>query len=369
MLGKKGEIEQIHPILGIGREIVVSYMRESAVTNGHSPIKVGNRGRQKTTAKMAMLTVARSPLSRHGNVVESMASVGTALSLISGMEYATQYLAGKKQYAVNAQDQTSSARNGEFRKVAASPNERVASFIDHKLPSVMPNHLTCLGELLVVGSAAMTLCKPETKWAIPLAIGPYTLGGLIDGIDGNLARIKGQANLEGMLKDVHADKRQEIFTASVNSLLASRRGNRVAAAQYAVAAMTASLPALFRAAAESKGHIVSEDSSGSRVVRGIEGGVGLGLNTNSGISNVVSGLMSVGNVLTATQRADVSLRGPASPHFRGTNDDPTFRRHAVARRNTLIRTALGGIVAGVGLLVYEHRFNSRDRTEPPKVLQ
>lgn len=157
-----------------------------------------------------------------------------------------------------------------------------------------------------------------------------------------------------MLKDVRADKRQEIYTAAVNSLLASRRNNRVAASQYAVSAMTSSLPALFRASAEAKGYIVSEDASGSRVARGIEGGVGLGLNGFDGISNTVSALMAVGNILTAAQRAEVARKGSASPHYRGRNNDPEFQAQALARRNALVRMAAGGMAVGAGLLLKEH---------------
>lgn len=357
-LALNGEISSIHPMVSLGREVAVQFMRHSADANGHPPIVVGDRGRQKTTLKMMMLTAARSPLSQHADLIESMASFGSALSLISGAEYAQQWFAGKN---ATARENSSSARNGVARRATASPNGWVVDKIHRKLPGVTPDHLTLLGEGLVEVSLIAAYLKP--KWGVALAIGPYTLGGIIDGWDGNLARLKGITGLKGMLKDVRADKRQEIATAITNSLLASKHDNPVAASQFAVAAMTAALPAYFRAAAEAKGYIVSEDASGSRLVRGIEGGVGLGFNDNPGVSNTISALMVAGNVITSAQRADVVMRGQDSPHCRGTNNDRKFRAEAAARRDALLPIALAGMALGSGLLVKERIKAARSKPE------
>jgi phosphatidylglycerophosphate synthase len=340
-LAVNDEISPIHPLLSIGREATVNTLRKYAEKSGRT-IPVGNRGRQKTALKMAMLTAARSPLSRQSGAIESMASLGTALSIISGFEYAQEYHSGK------VDDRTSSARNGKFREASASPNEKIVRWMDNKFPNITPDHLTLAGESLVETSLLATLIRP--KWGVAMAIGPYTFGGLIDGLDGNLARLKGLNNLEGMIKDVRADKRQEILTAMANSLLASKISNNVAAAQYAVASMTASLPALFRAAAESKGYIVNEDASGSRVIRGIEGGIGIGLNRRLGIGDTISALMVTGNIITAAQRADVVNHGESSSNCRGTNNSVEFRNEAAARRDALLPIAIGGMAVGTGLL-------------------
>jgi phosphatidylglycerophosphate synthase len=342
-LAKNGEMSPIHPVIGLSREVIVHVLRQSAAASDRK-IAVGNRGRQKTTANMLMVVAARSPLSRRTNLIESMASFGSALSFMSGIGYAQEFFSRQVKPAPEAK-QTSSARNGGFRKALSSPNDRMAEFIT-------PDHLTRLGEALVEASVLVGIRNPQR--GVALAIGPYTLGGLIDGWDGNLARLKGSNSLEGMLKDVRADKRQEIITAAGNSLLASRRDNGVAASHYAVATMTAALPAFFRAAAEANGHIVSEDASGSRAVRGIEGGVGLGLNGQSGVSSTVSALMVTGNIITAAQRADVMLRGNRSPHYRGANDDLEFRNQAAARRDSLIPFIKAGAALGAGLLIEEH---------------
>jgi phosphatidylglycerophosphate synthase len=360
-LALNGEISPIHPLSSIGREVTVNTMRRSAVAHGRPAIEVSDRGRQKTTMKMAMMTMARSPLSRREGIVESMASFGSALSIMSGVEYGLQGYKSTKDKP-RSRDLASSARNGSIRQATDSPNARIVRFIHEKAPRVMPDHLTKLGEGLVEVSVIATLIKPE--WGVAIAAIPYTFGGIIDGWDGNLARLLRLNSLAGMLKDVQADKRQEIFTAAGNSLLASRRGNTVAASQYAIAAATATLPALLRATAESRGHIVSEDASGSRVIRGIEGGIGLGLNKHAGIGNTVSALMVAGNLITAAQRADVALRGSASPHYRGANNKPKFRAEARARRNTLLPVSIGGIAVGAVLLMKERarrrRANSSD---------
>ena len=359
-LAINGEISPIHPILSIGREAVVHAMRWSADSNGQPPISVGDRGRQKTTLKMMMLTAARSPLSHNSDLIESMASFGSALSLISGAEYAQQWFAGKNP-TDRVDVDSSSARNGAARRATASPNAWVVDRIHKKLPWVTPDHLTLLGEGLVEASLIAAYLKP--KWGFALAIGPYTLGGIVDGWDGNLARLKGMTGIKGILKDVRADKRQEIATAITNSLLASKHDNPVAASQFAVAAMTATLPAYFRAAAEAKGYTVSEDASGSRLVRGIEGGIGLGFNDNPGITNTISALMVAGNVITAAQRADVARRGKDSPHCRGTNNDRKFRAEAAEKRDALLPIVLAGMALGSGLLVKERIKAARSKPE------
>jgi hypothetical protein len=96
------------------------------------------------------------------------------------------------------------------------------------------------------------------------------------------------------------------------------------------------LPAFFRAKAESKGRIVNEDAIGSRLIRAIEGGIGLGFNQSRQVTNQIGALMLVGNVITAVQRADVALfRGEKSPHCRGVKDDIELREHGKAREEAL----------------------------------
>jgi phosphatidylglycerophosphate synthase len=359
-LGINGDILPIHPILSVAREAVVHSMRIAANTSGQEPISVGNRGKQKTAMKMLMMTTARSPLSQKRDLLESMASFGTALSLISGADYAQTYFAGRRKKP-NDIEVTDTVRNGGFRSASASPNQKIVQWIHKNKPGIMPDHLTIAGEALVELSIITALAKP--KWGVALAIGPYTLGGLIDGIDGGLSRIKGISSLSGMLRDVRADKRQGIATAVVNSRLASKNGNHVAASQYAIASMTAALPAYFRAAAEAKGYIVSEDASGSRVISAIEGGVGIGLNEHEGTSNAVSALLVTGNVLTSAQRADVVMRGPDSPHYRGANTDPELMRQAAARCDALRPIVIGGLAIGSALLANEYRLVRAENKE------
>jgi hypothetical protein len=109
------------------------------------------------------------------------------------------------------------------------------------------------------------------------------VGSLFDSIDGGLERQKhverdAESAIEGMLNDTKTDKIEEIVTFGTLSYIARQRGNNFAANCYAFATMTTVLPSLFRAEAESRGLIVAESGIGTRVGRGILGGVGIAFN-------------------------------------------------------------------------------------------
>jgi phosphatidylglycerophosphate synthase len=294
----------------------------------------------------------------HSGAFKSLASLAGSLLITKVAPHAKRKIYERRnaQSPEPAQQQapTDTARNGKLRRAFASPNSQIAQFIDEKLPSVTPNNLTRLGRNMVLAADVAVLRRPT--WGFAMAAAPYFTGSMMDGWDGNLARLKGEkasvesSSLDGMLLDAISDKCQEIGTAAANSLLASRHGNKVAAGQYAVATMTAALPALARAAAEANGYYVSEDASGSRVTRAIEAGAGLAFNKHPRSNNLLSALLSTGNITTALQRADVARRGTESPHCRGTSDDPEFRQQAAARRDALLPIAAGGLAAGGAVL-------------------
>lgn len=282
-------------------------------------------------------------------LADSFASFETALTLIRTAEETQKYFKDKNAQAQDS-GATDSARNGSTRKMFAAPVGKLVGLIDERFPGITPNHLTTAGEALVEASLIASVIKP--RWGAAMSLGPYAVGSLIDGLDGNLARRKGQGGtLEGMLKDVRADKRQEIATAAANSLLAKKSGNTVAANQYAIAAMTATLPALMRATAESQGFLVNEDATGSRVTRGIEGGIGLGMSNSKKTAETLSALMVTGNLITAGQRAHVVVHGEESPYCAGNNFDPDFQQHGEARSEALFPIALAGVAIGSGLLI------------------
>jgi phosphatidylglycerophosphate synthase len=342
-LSLNGEISSVHSYLGLNREFGVQVLRSMAVANKQPEVAVGPLGRQKTAAHMLLAITARSPLAKEPDLLETLASYGTALSLMSGAGYTSDFLKGKKPQVA-----TDTSRNGEARHKFAGATEWAAEKIDKHLPKVMPNHLTKLGEYSTEISMALAVIFPELR--TKLAATGYLFGGLIDGVDGNLARKKNMASIEGMLEDVRADKRQEIFTALCNSLIAYRNGNMVGARNFAVAAMTASMPAYYRACAEAGGYLVSEDASGSRVIRGIEGGIGVGMHMYLGIVNTVSAAMVLGNISTASQRADVASKGEESEYCRGTKRDPEFMLEGAIRRDALEPYTRAGMALGATLL-------------------
>jgi hypothetical protein len=140
------------------------------------------------------------------------------------------------------------------------------------------------------------------------------------------------------------------------SCIAKKRGDKVAAGYYAAGAATAVLPALLRAKAESKGLIVPEDGSGSRVTKATLAGVGIALNGNRDASDIVSASIVSGNINTAKQRYDVVRKGQESEFCKGANNDPKFKKHAAIRHKALVTLAVAG--AGLGAVAYKYRSNS-----------
>ncbi|MEK7600110.1 MAG: CDP-alcohol phosphatidyltransferase family protein [Patescibacteria group bacterium] len=347
-LQSTGEMPTVHPVLKVARDVSLSGLRWWAASSGKD-VSAGRQGKQKTTAEMMTLTAAASPLATKRDLVRAGASVATAMSLTSFLEYLTEYT--KKDTKPNDE---ATARNGMARQIFAKPINAAVDIIDHKLPQVTPDHITMLGEQLVKSSVIIAALKPENS-ALPTAL--YSFGSMLDALDGSLARKKGQdsggTTVEGMLKDVKADKRQEITTFLALSIIARRRGNNVAANNYAIATATTALSALFRAEAETSGQIVAEGGIGTRVGRGVLGGVGLGLNRHQDASDIISAAVATGNVNTVIERRHVAKNGSSSPYSKGENTDPTFREHAEIRRKALLPLAVSGAALGALALVYK----------------
>lgn len=347
-LQSKGEMPAVHPVLKVARDVSLSGLRWWAASNGKD-VSAGRQGKQKTTGEMATLIAATSPLATNENLIRAGASISTALSLTSFLEYAVDFT--KRDPKPNTE---ATARNGTARQIFAKPIAATVDIIDRKFPQVTPDHITMLGEQLVKSSVILAALRPE-KAALPTTL--YTVGSVLDALDGSLARKKGQDNggttVEGMLKDVKADKRQEITTFLALSVIARRRGNDVAANNYAIATATTALSALFRAEAEASGQIVAEGGIGTRVGRGVLGGIGLGLNGHRDLSDIISAVVATGNVNTVMERRHVCDNGGASPYSVGLNTDKTFREHGEIRRKALLPLAASGVALGALALVYK----------------
>ncbi|MEK7594928.1 MAG: CDP-alcohol phosphatidyltransferase family protein [Patescibacteria group bacterium] len=346
-LAANGEIPSLHYKLKIARDLAVTGMRGLAASKGKD-VKARPLGKQKTVVDMLTLVAAHSPMAENEDILRAGLSISTALSIASFADYAMTFAKSD-----SPTKPTDNARNGAARKAFANPVDKLVGILDSKAPNVTPDHLTLMGELMVDSSVALAVAKPD-KVFVTTAL--FTAGSLLDGVDGALARAKGQANggttIKGMLKDVRADKRQEILTFFGLSLIARKRGNNVAANNYAVAAMTTVLSALYRASAESQGYIVPEDGAGTRVMRAVLGGAGLALNKNQEASDIISGLVATGNINTSKERRHVAKYGQASPYCMGVKNDRKFMEHAKIRHEALVPLAALGILLGSVALKY-----------------
>ncbi len=341
VLAANGEVPPVHFTLKRAREGGMQVLRWWGARNDKD-LTSRRVNKQKTAVEMTTVTAAHSPLAEHPDLIRWGASLGTALSLTGLLETGFDYMRKEKPA------QTDSARNSAAREASAGPLGKAAAFIDRKAPGVTPSHVTLWGKRLVEGAAALAIARPDHP-ALPTTI--YTVGSLFDTLDGSLARTKGMDGTEGMVEDVKADLEQQIATLAALSVIARRRGNGVAAANYAVATMMMPLSAYTRAQAEAQGHIVAEGGMGTRVGRGILGGVGMALNRHRDASDIVSATLAAGTVNTVLERRDVVRYGLESEHCKGMNDDPRFKEDAEVRRQAIERYAFLGLAVGAALLV------------------
>lgn len=253
---------------------------------------------------------------------------------------------------INLPQEEISTRNSVFRQIFAEPIDKLVKYLGANFPKLQADHLTETGIALVITADTLACIFPDNPvW--PTAI--YTIGSIFDGIDGSFERNKhperdANSEIEGMLKDTRTDKFEELYTFGILSYIARRRGNNFAANCYAIATMTTVFPSLFRAKAESQGFIVAEGGIGTRQGRGILGGVGIGLNKQRKISNVVSTTVAVSNIITTKNRQEVVQYGSKTSQFRGTVDNKDFLKAANVRKVKLIPYAVAGVAIGAALL-------------------
>lgn len=340
VLAANGEIPPEYLFLKAGRELSMEGMRSWGAKHGKD-LKSKESSRQKTVFDMALFNTAHSPLATHKDLLRWEASMAGALSIEGWLETLFDYM--KK----DDNDAPATAQNSRAREVSAGPLTKLSEFIDDRFPGVTPSHVTRWSKRLAIGSIGLGMARPDK----PLLA---TIGSIIsdvgDAVDGNLARTKGVDSEDGMIEDVEADLQMQITRFAGLSEIARRRGNRVAAINYALAAMTTSLSALTRAEAESQGYIVAEGGIGTRAGRAVLGNVGLAFNRHQNVSDIVSAMIVSGNVNTVRERTDVVRKGEESEYCVGTNDDPEFKRLASRRKEAILPQAKRGLAAGMGLL-------------------
>jgi phosphatidylglycerophosphate synthase len=172
---------------------------------------------------------------------------------------------------------------------------------------------------------------------------------------------------DGMLRDLRADRRQEILAFCALAFIAKHRGNEVAARNYLSAAMTATLPSLAKAQVETDGWIVKESAVGGSVVRKVLTGAGMVFNNNREVTDKLSGAAAANNLVTAKGRLEVARKGDEASYYAGRTDDEDFIKAAHAKREALLKMAGVGIVAGAvmaKLLDIEMPFTVPDQADP-----
>jgi CDP-diacylglycerol--glycerol-3-phosphate 3-phosphatidyltransferase len=364
-LRKNGEVPAVHAHINLARDIAVTGLRTMAWLKGRQ-VPSSKGGKARTAMLLKTLCEADSPLSQERDRLRSGSSHATALAITSGLEYALDYFKAGKEHRPRTEV---TARNSKLREVFEPRINRLTTALDEKLPGLQPDHLTGAGNVLVGIAAIMAARKPEKS---ALATTVFTVGALLDAVDGSLARLKGEKNgsgttKAGMLGDLLSDRLQEIFVFGALSHIARQHGNRVAADNYALAAMTAALPALYKAEAETQGLVVREGGIGTRVDRSILAGAGIAFNRHRATSDLISAAIADNNVVTAAARREVISEQEEAPYFRGRNDEPGFKEAAEVKRTALRKVAvLGAGVSSVLLGTDRRTFRWSRRSGPAR---
>jgi hypothetical protein len=249
-----------------------------------------------------------------------------------------------------------STKNSRLRQIFNPIIQGAVTKVHERYPAVTPDDITNFGKYMIIGANVMVGLFPDNPVVTAGSVVGYTVGGMADGGDGFLADTISQETgapktTEGMLHDNIADRLGEMVTFAHLSLLARRRGNKYAAALYALATMTSSLSAVVRAEYESHGYVGEEGGFGTHADRLIAGGVGLGLNRRPVVANAVSALVVVSNLATAKDRLDILRHGASASRYKGRNDDPAFKEAArIRQRRVLLPMAAAGVITGAALL-------------------
>ena len=364
-LKANGELSPEHYDIERVRTYAVNGLRFWALLNGRSKdAAVGSLGKRRAAKRMLDTAIATSSLSRNTALMEQSASISDALTITSGLGYFVNYwLAGRKAQKAQAEAETPaeapagqkpeepSARNSFMRKLVADPVDTVVDFIDENLPFVEPDHLTIVGTLLVLDAARRAIKDPDHPL---MAVIEFTIGSLIDILDGALARKKLErtgkdSGIRGVLIDTLLDRVQEVTSLLALWYIAEERDDRVAANNFLAGAMTATLPSVMRAKAETKGVLVAETSLGGRVPKAIETGAAYLFNKQEKMLALLGATILTNNLNTAADRREAIKKGSKSDHFRGRDDTEESKRVARIKEKALTGVGVGGAAVAAAL--------------------
>jgi phosphatidylglycerophosphate synthase len=338
-----GEVPPIHYGLKVLREFGMEKLRESAERQGLD-ISSSQGGKRKTAAEMMTLTAAHSPWAPKPDLIRWGASIGTGFALVDFAETGFRF-----RRELKGRNESNTARNSKAREVTAGPLGKVASLIHRISPDTTPSDITKASERIVRFSIDLLRMDPNHP---TLAMLLFTGGGVLDGVDGRHAELTGRISRQGMIDDVEGDLRQQRKTFKGLADTALRRGNHVAATNYALAEALTPLSAYYRAEAESQGLIVAEGGMGTRAWTGILAGVGMQFNKRRDISDVVSGMIVAAKINTVEERRDVIVRGEESSYCLGVKEEDRerFMEDAAIRYEAIEPHARLGMATGALLL-------------------
>ncbi len=255
---------------------------------------------------------------------------------------------------VDEQDINAATRNSKLRQLFEPVADLAVDKIS-KIPGVTPNRVSFLGNALVGAGCIVLLNSESSNKKSVIATALIATGSAADFIDGALARGTDQTSEFGKLLDLISDKLQETSIAWTLSNKARKHGDHISANNYAVAAMSAPFPALYRAKAESKGIIVKEGGMGTRTSRAVLGIAGAALSQNRSSSTLISALLTSGNLVTTAQRRDAFLKEELSKYCIDQNHDARFKESSKSKRNKLETVSKFSIFAGTAALFHTYK--------------
>jgi len=342
-LALNGEIPPVHYALKVMREFGMQQLRERAEQHGID-VASSRGGKRKTAVEMGTLVTAHSPLATKSDLLRWEQSIATGFSLIDLAETGFRF-----RRELRGRNEANTSRNSKAREVTAGPFGKAASLLHRVNPDLRSSAITAWSERTVRFAANLLLMDPDHPL---LATALFTGGGLGDGLDGRHAELTGQVSRQGMEDDIRADLRQQTDVFQALARTAYRRGNMVAASNYALAEMLTPLSAYYRAEAESQGMIVAEGGMGTRVWTAILAGAGMQFNRHQDISDILSGMIVAAKVNTIEERRDVIKHGEASDYCLGVKEEyrERFMEDAQVRRGVIEPYAKHGLAVGTILL-------------------
>jgi phosphatidylglycerophosphate synthase len=246
-----------------------------------------------------------------------------------------------------------SPQNSQLRESTKDYFYKTADLIHRNYPSLTANQLT-MGRAIASMLATEGIVRSSQSKKKLISVLGYTAFELLDGVDGHLANIRAlesdtPTNLRGNLYDTMSDKTVETYNCFKVASRSLNNQDRIGATLNTLAGVTSSLPALFRAKAESNNLVVKENGIGTRPVRATLIGLNLAFGNNKHVSRVIGGSILGMNIHTATKRYFAS-KNRQSKNVVGYLDNDKKQLEAKLRYPALTIFSLGATAMGYRFL-------------------